>query len=146
MIQIFNSTLEVSTRLLLQLYVHAQEPLEKETLLSLDFLTIYGRHYQILQDNLNGDSPSIKAEIQQKRADIKKLYLSELVKNGFAKVVNLPTGYGYQITSSGVLFCQSLSSDYMHDYLSNAQIVSEKVRNLSTSDIQKIAFELGDNL
>jgi hypothetical protein len=142
MTQIFNSKFEVATRLLLQLYGQ-NRPLEKGLLMAYDFLTIYGKSYGFLDENLNGDSPMIKAEIQHKMADVERIYLNSLVSNGFVNIVYLKSGIGFETSEQGKKICESLSCDYALKYLKYSRIIVAKTRDFSSKEIINLALKGG---
>lgn len=136
---IFNTTFEVSLRILIVLNV-TQTRLSIDRVSAMDFMAIYGKDFGVSEYNLHGDNNYRFSEYASKRK-----IMSESLKNLVLRGYILPhcnkSGFTYSISKSGMMFCKSLNDDYAESY---ATIV-QKVHNMfvSYSD-RKIIYTIND--
>jgi hypothetical protein len=123
-------------RLLLQASV-LPPPLSKKALIRGDIFTIYGKHFNLTDDNLNGDAPFIYPEYKNKLADSDH-YINWLISNGLLKEVDLPDGCFFEITSLGKKVSSEIQSDYSRRYTESAKDVHEKISALSDDEQEKL--------
>ena len=110
---IFNTEIETSLRILINLNTINKE-ISKDKLIVSDFLTIYGKLFNITDYNLHGDSPLSKSEFPTKRELITNT-LNSLVLDGFVKL-NINNGFKYSITEKGKNLCNKLKTQYADEY------------------------------
>ena len=135
--KIFNTTFEVSMRLLLLLDVF-KTSLDEEKILYIDFFTIYSSNYGISPSNLNGFSDFMINEFTSQRLLIQKS-IKELVLLGLIKVEISKDGFLYKINNDGTLLCESMNSEYAEQYKQYALLVKNKVSNMTMSNLRKFA-------
>ena len=135
---IFNTEIETSLRVLINLNT-INKAVSKDELIISDFLSIYGKLFNITDYNLHGDSPLSKSEYTVKRDLIqnvvKSLVLDDLI------VLHTSNGFKYSISSKGKELCNKLQTQYSkeysnavkraYEYLQNNELI--KVINLITS-------------
>ena len=136
MIDIFNSTFEISLRMLLVLKSVRIE-LSIDKILSFDYLATYGKEFGVSTYNLHGENNYRFSELSAKRnimnAAVKDLVLKRYVIPCYSK-----KGFLYKISDIGITFCDSLNDVYATEYLSN---ISNVIRRFSNyTDIQLSSF------
>lgn len=139
----FNTTFENSLRLLMLLDIY-DLPQTVDMLYAIDFITVYGKSFNITDSNLNGDNEYRFSEFASRRESVREA-LKELVLNGTAQAVSYRDGLAYIITPEGEDFCQSLNSQYALEYKQCAKTVIEhmagKKARAIISDINKKSAE-----
>ncbi|HHX67966.1 MAG TPA: hypothetical protein GX708_07935 [Gallicola sp.] len=135
--KIFNTTFEVSMRLLILLDVF-KTSLDEEKILYIDFFTIYSSNYGFSPVNLNGFSDFMINEFTSQRLLIQKS-MKELVLLGLIKVEGSKDGFLYKINNNGALLCESMTSEYAEQYKKYALLVKDKVSNMTISELKKFA-------
>lgn len=116
---IFNSTFEVSLRILIVLNV-TKTSLSIDRISALDFIIIYGKDFGVSEYNLHGDNNYRFSEYALKRKIISES-LKNLVLMGYILPCCNKSGFTYSISKSGISFCQSLNDDYAENYAIIAQ-------------------------
>lgn len=125
MIKIFNSTFENSLRMVLLLNEFG-EPQLLERLYTADFIAIYGKDFNITQENLNGDNDYKYSEFQARKAVCTKA-LKELVLNGLVIPIKDKKGILYMINDFGKQYAESLQSEYAIEYRTCAKAAKEYI-------------------
>ena len=110
---IFNTEIETSLRILINLNTINKE-ISKDILIVSDFLTLYGKLFNITNYNLHGDSPLSKSEFSTKRELISNT-LNSLILDGFVKL-SIKKGFKYSITENGKNLCNNLKTQYADEY------------------------------
>lgn len=141
--KIFNTKFEVSMRLLLLLHTF-NKGLDEERILYLDFFTIYAKNYKLGNENINGDSKYMLNEFTAQRKLIKDS-IKELVLEGFINVKNTKDGFLYIISNEGMLFCNSMTSDYSKKYKNQALITKEYFLEKEIKDIKNYSKRMEDS-
>ena len=141
--KIFNTKFEVSMRLLLLLQTF-NKGLDEERILYLDFFTIYAKNYKLGNENINGDSKYMLNEFTAQRKLIKDS-IKELVLEGFINVKNTKDGFLYIISNEGMLFCNSMTSDYSKKYKNQALITKEYFLEKEIKDIKNYSKRMEDS-
>ena len=136
MIDVFNSTFEISLRMLLVLKSVRTE-LSIDKILSFDYLATYGKEFGVSTYNLHGENNYRFSELSAKRnimnAAVKDLVLKRYVIPCYSK-----KGFLYKISDIGITFCDSLNDVYATEYLSNISNVIKRFSNYT--DIQLSSF------
>ncbi len=125
MIKIFNSAFENSLRMVLLLNEY-EEPQLLERLYTTDFIAIYGKDFNIAQENLNGDNDYKYSEFQSRKVVCTKA-LKELVLNGLIIPIKDDKGILYQINGFGKQYAESLQSEYAIEYRKCAKAAREYI-------------------
>lgn len=115
MIEMFNSPFEVSLRILIVLNV-ARANLSIDRLTAIDFISIYGKDFEVSDENLHGNNDYRFSEFASKR-EVASIALKELVLKGYVKPKCNKSGFTYCLTRRGVDYCQRFSNEYA-DYFS----------------------------
>ena len=119
MINVFNSSFEVSLRILIIMYVTC-EKMSVDRIVAMDFITIYGKDFGVSEDNLHGDNNYRFCEYAARR-EIVSCAIKELVlKNYIVPHVN-KSGFCYSISDDGKAFCESLNDEYANVYKLNIE-------------------------
>lgn len=134
--KIFNTEIETSLRILINLNT-INKDISKDTLIVSDFLTLYGKLFNITNYNLHGDSPLSKSEFPTKRELITNT-LNTLVLDGFVKL-NINNGFKYSITEKGKILCDKLTTQYAEEY---QQAVLKAYKYLDNKKILDVIKEI----
>jgi len=114
MIDIYNTTFEVSLRILIIMNT-TKRKLTIERITALDFIATYGKDFGVSEHNLHGDNKFRFSEYASKRRIIAQS-IKELVLKGYIKANYNKNGFNYSISSSGASFCNSFNDDYAKEY------------------------------
>jgi len=123
--KLFNTTFENALRLLILLDVY-DYPQTLDMLYAVDFMATYGRTFNIIEDNLNGDNQYKFSEFASRREAV-KIALKALVLDGLVQALNLNDGITYTVSSDGEDYCNSLESEYATEYRRNVQLAIKSV-------------------
>ena len=124
---IFNTTFEMSLRILIALNV-TQTRLSIDRISALDFISIYGKDFGVSGYNLHGDNSYRFSEYAVKREIISES-LKNLVLIGYVLPHCNKSGFTYSISESGISFCQSLNDEYAEKYAA----IAKKAHNIFSS-------------
>ena len=131
---IFNTEIETSLRILINLDTINKE-ISKDVLIVSDFLTLYGKLFNITDYNLHGDSPLSKSEFPTKRELITNT-LNTLVLDGFVKL-SVNNGFKYSITEKGKNLCDKLKTQYADEYKKTVLEIYKYLDNRKLLDVIK---------
>ncbi len=140
--KLFNTEFEVSMRILL-LLSNVNNPLTKDEIAYLDFITIYSNTYGFENENLNGECvyPLNELTIQMK---LIQESIKSLVVSGFIEVTaNKDKGFLYKITNEGASITQSMSSAYSTDYRRTQKEIITKIGDISITKLKEISKKKG---
>lgn len=118
---IFNTPFENMLRILLLLET-SQASMNIDRITSLDFLSIYGRSWDVLDENLHGNNRFDFAEFTHKRTVMRQA-ICMAVKNDFIEVVFNPKGIQYKINDRGKEVASMFNSEYANEYRSGAAVI-----------------------
>ena len=138
MSSIFNTSFEVSLRILLALSV-GDRPKTSDMIAALDFITVYGRNFGISEINLHGDNCYKYGEYATRRVMVKKA-LKSLVVNGMVDVYEKDGGFHFGINDIGEVYCASLVNEYATEY---AQAAKRAVAYMDGKDEREIVAQIG---
>lgn len=113
--KVFNTTFEVSMRLLLALSIIGTCERTIDNLVTVDFITNYSKEFDLSKNNLHGNNEFSFAEFSTRRA-LARDALKSLVLQDMIHVSQKENGFHYFITERGQIFCNSLTSDYANEY------------------------------
>lgn len=115
MTNVFNTTFELSLRVLLALESSANRLQTVDMITAIDFITVYGKDFGISEENLHGDNLYRFCELAVRRnlitGALKDLVLDELVS---VRASN--NGFTYFISDKGKTFCNELACTYAKEY------------------------------
>ena len=122
MIDLFNTSFESSLRILLVLYSIKPHAITVDRITAYDFMTIYGKDFEITDFNLHGDNSFNFSELPSKRTSISS-GIKEAALNGMITVRQTKLGFCYAISKSGAKYVESFSSNYARQYLETVRKV-----------------------
>ena len=111
---LFNTTFEISLRLLLLLSVSA-DPLDLDTLVCLDLFVTNAKEYGFGDENLNGDGLCPRESAGHRRK-VFRAGIAELSGQGLINVVSDKNGISYSINLFGQIAVGDFDSDYAKEY------------------------------
>ena len=114
MSEVFNSSLEISLRILIILNT-VKSRLSIDRITDLDFIAIYGKDFGSSEYNLHGDNDYRFSEYTSKRKIVSQA-LKELILRGYIIPHCNKSGFNYSISRSGTMFCRSLNDKYAEDF------------------------------
>ena len=135
--KLFNSTFEVSLRLMLLLSIIGDVPMTVDRIAAYDVMTIYSRDVGLSDEVLHGDNEFGLSEFASRRNKAQKA-LRELVLNGSVKAVISDKGFSYQITPAGKGVTDNMVTQYATDYKRLAKITAARYRSMSDEDIMTV--------
>ena len=113
--KVFNTTFEISMRLLLMLSLVNKRGLTLDSLATADFIANYSKEFGLADNNLHGDNEFSFSEFSIRRS-LAQDAIKQLVLEGMIKVSYSRTGFSYSISERGQAFCNTLTSDYAKEY------------------------------
>ena len=137
MTKLFNSTFEVSLRALLLLSQTSDANMTIDRLVSYDFISLYGRHFDLAETNLHGDNEYGFSELSARRA-VMQAALKELVLDGLARATRREDGFCYEITDTGVAFCKKQTTDYANTYRQLAMATHQKYKEMTEVEVMAV--------
>jgi hypothetical protein len=114
MSRVFNTSFELSLRVLILLSV-IDRPSSADGLAAMDFITTYGKSFQISDTNLNGDNDLKFSEYTSRRTLIKAA-LVDLFRKGMIMPSDTSEGFKYEITERGREHVLLLDGEYACQY------------------------------
>lgn len=106
MTKLFNSTFEVSLRVLLILSQPVDINMTIDRLVEYDFISLYSRYFDLTETNLHGDNEYGFSELSARRI-VMQAALKDLVLDGLVKATRRRDGFCYEITETGTAFAKS---------------------------------------
>lgn len=130
---IFNTPFEISLRVLIILNTtHAEISIDR--ILTLDFISIYGRDFQVSEYNLHGDNNYKFSEYSSRRKIVISA-IKELVLRGYILPHCKKDGFTYSISEAGELFCLSLRDEYADEFTGFVKKANEKFADYSDREL-----------
>ncbi len=134
MSNLFNTSFEISLRVLLTLYVTKEDRKTFDYIVAADFITIYSKNFNVADINLHGDSEFSFSEFAARRhlADdaIKSLVLQNLIS------VSLDSdGFYYFITEDGIDLCNKMTTDYAKTYMKLSKLTNKYLESKTETEI-----------
>lgn len=133
---IFNSVNEIRIRILLLLEHSVLDYLSSDKIAALDFITVYGKEFNVSDNNLHGDNRFKYSELPSRRQIVLQA-IKALVKDGMLEV-SLENGFEFKITDRGINFIDSVDSFYANEYGIIAKKVFFKYGKIDESELFKI--------
>lgn len=134
---VFNSTFEVSLRLLLLLSESDDTGLSIDRIATYDFVTTYSRYFGLSDSVLHGENEFGYSEIASRRNKAQAA-IKELVLDGFVQVVRSEEGYKYCITENGKKVSSNMESEYATAYRELAKLTIEKFNKIAETEIMDV--------
>ena len=135
--KLFNSTFEVSLRLMLLLSVTGDVPMTVDRIAAYDVMTIYSRDFGLSEEVLHGDNEFGLSEFASRRNKT-QIALRDLVLNGSVKALTSDKGCFYQITPAGKGVAENMVTQYATDYKRLAKITAARYRSMKDEDIMAV--------
>lgn len=134
---VFNSTFEVSLRLLLLLNESDNAGLSIDRIAEYDFITIYSRYFELSDKVLHGENEFGYSEIASRRNKAQAA-IKEMILDGFAQVVRSENGFKYRITEIGKNVASNLVSEYATAYRELAKLTLTKFSKYTETEIMDV--------
>ena len=115
--KVFNTPFETGLRLLLILNNTTSTGMSIDRIAAIDFMTLYGKDFDITDFNLNGVNDFNFSELSTRR-EICLKGLKDFALDGLVDVKQTPSGFKYKINKVGKHYVESLDSDYSKQYIS----------------------------
>lgn len=128
MSKLFNSTLEISLRILLILYADGNNGKNLDSIVTADFITIYAKDFGVSDTNLHGNNELSFAEYAARRSQAKTA-LKSLVLDRLISVSSQDDGFHYTISELGKQICSSMTTEYSKAYLKTAYKTIDFMKN-----------------
>lgn len=136
MSNLFNTPFETGLRVMLLLSVVSPKSMTIDRITAYDFMTIYGKDFDVSEKNLHGDNSLSFSELSSKR-EICADGIKMLVLDGLIAINRTQAGFLYMLTSAGRKYVSTLNSDYKLQYLQIAKKVHKKYSRQSDTAILK---------
>ena len=144
MMKLFNSTFEVSLRVMLVLSQTANANMTLDRIVAYDFIAIYGRYFDLAESNLHGDNDFGFSELSARRG-VMQTAIKDLVLDGLVKAIRRSNGFCYEITSIGRDFCKAQTTDYAEAYRHLVCSVHNKYANMTEVEIMSVISQNATN-
>lgn len=131
---VFNTTFEISIRLLLVLFMSQNKKITIDDLVTADFIANYSKEFGISDNNLHGDNEYSFSEFSIRR-ELGQKAIKELVLEDMAKVSCTKKGFLYSITNRGRELCNKLTSDYAREYKLNVNNAIDYMNSKTEKEI-----------
>ena len=137
--KLLNTPFEMGLRVLLLLNSSPIEFLTSEQILSFDFVSCYGKEFDISSSNLHGDGQYKFSELSL-RNELLKEALKWLVLQNYISV-DVHCGFRFGITDLGSDFISSIDDTYSCSYSETAELAFKKYNKESAFDLNKIILQ-----
>jgi len=134
MSDVFNTPFEVSLRVLLVLEASPREWFSADWIAAADFITIYGKDFGIVDENLHGENNYRYSEFALRRELIREA-LKSLASRNLIHVRATSNGFAYALSKSGGEYCAEFESEYAQNYRDMAAIVRQFANSKSEREI-----------
>lgn len=101
---------------------------------AIDFISIYGKDFDVSDENLHGDNNYRFSEFTAKR-EITSQALKELVLQQYVIPICNKGGFSYKISNSGRKYCERLNDDYASCFAAIATRTLSKYENQSDRNL-----------
>lgn len=137
MTNVFNTTFEISLRVLLALDSSNNNPKTVDMITAIDFITVYGKDFGISEENLHGNNSYRFCELAVRR-DLITGALKSLVLDELVSVQASEKGFTYEINGKGKAFCAEMESPYAKEYREATVKVQAYISLNKQKDILKL--------
>ena len=131
---IFNTTFEISLRVLLNLFVSRNSEKTLDNIAACDFITTYSRNFSIAFTNLHGYSEFSFNEFATRRA-LASEALKSLVLDNLVSISARSDGFYYTINKRGIELCNKMNTEYAKSYIELCQITNKFIRDKDEIEI-----------
>ena len=137
MTKLFNSTFEVSLRIIMLLSAINGTEVTIDRIVAYDFMSVYGRYFGLSDENLHGDNHYGFSEFSARRTVVRDA-LKTLVTDGLIKATRRDVGFCYEISASGRKFSKSLNTEYAAEYFRIVKATHNKYKSKSEVDMMTV--------
>ena len=134
------SAFETSLRIIVLLNEIKTHPLSEQQISCIDFLSIYGADYDLLDENLHGYGIFRFSEYSAKR-ELIAISLKKLVLRRLVNFIKTKSGYLYSLTNEGENVAKRIRDSYSDEYRLAVGVVFNTFPDLNSYLMQKIIFE-----
>ena len=134
MSNIFNTTFEISLRVLLILESTPREWISSDRIAATDFITVYGKDFGITSENLHGENNYRYSEFTLRRGLVKEA-LKSLVFRDLVHVQNTSDGLAYTLAKDGGEYSAKLEGEYARIYREFTLAVNQFTANKTERDL-----------
>ena len=134
---VFNSTFEVSLRLLLLLNESDNAGLSIDRIAEYDFITIYSKYFELSDKVLHGENEFGYSEIASRRNKAQSA-IKEMVLDGLVQVIRSEEGFKYRIAENGKRVVSNLVSEYATAYRELAKLTVKKFGKKTEAEIMDV--------
>lgn len=134
------SAFETSLRIIVLLNEIKTHPLSEQQISCIDFLSIYGADYDLLDENLHGYGIFRFSEYSAKKELIANS-LKKLALRGFVIFNKTKSGYLYSLSDAGEIIANKIQDSYSNEYRLAIGVVFNTFPTLNSSLMEKIIFE-----
>lgn len=135
---LFGSTFETSLRVLLLLDELSDIPLDEQQICCIDFMSVYGADFGLLDENLHGNGMFRFSEFSAK-SSLTSQVIKRLILDSLIIFMPIKTGYTYLISTLGKETVSKISSAYVDEY---RIAVREVYRAFPTLNLQQLQHEI----
>lgn len=132
--KVFGTVFETSLRILL-LLDESDADLDEQTIRAADFISTYGKEFDVAKSSLNGDNPYMYCELASRKTLVFEA-IKRLVIKGYVLPVATDEGFFYRTTLPGHKYARSLKSSYAQEYRDAATQSLLLIRDSPTNLIQ----------
>lgn len=148
MIEVLNTSFEISIRIMLILEAAYDHPLTTDMLTAADFITVHGKEFGVFDTNLHGDNIFKFSEFAVRR-DMIQSATKSLALDGLILIRHTESGFAYILSQGGIDYCKRLNSEYAVEYRAfvkktlrylenkNEQTVLKAINKLSIKSLHK---------
>ncbi len=130
---LFNTSFEMSLRLVLLLASAPKKKISLDGLLGIDFISCYASEFDLPYENLHGINDYKYGEIVNRRILVQEAVIN-LVTDGLVEV-SVENGFIYSVSNAGRVFAETLKSDYAKKYRTITKEAIDKYIEKSDEEI-----------
>lgn len=134
-VNLFGSTFETSLRILLLLDELSEVALDEQQICCIDFMSVYGADFGLLDENLHGNGIFRFSEFSAKSI-LTTQAIKNLVLNSLITFVPVKTGYTYHISVLGSETAARISDTYVGEYRIAVREVYKAFPSLGAKHLQ----------
>lgn len=134
MSSIFNTSFEISLRVLLTLEATSREWCSADWIAASDFITVYSGDFGIADENLHGENNYRYSEYALRREMIREA-LKSLVSRQLIDVKSTSEGFKYALGKLGSEYCTEMENDYSQRYRELAKAVKDAFGHKTDNEI-----------
>lgn len=137
MAKLFNSSFELSLRIILLLSESGVVGMTIDRISAYDFIAIYSRFFGLSETSLHGNNDFGFSEFATRR-NLIQIALKSLVLDGMVYVLRKDDGFHYSINKNAKALCSNLTVEYATAYSILAKKVMEKYDPMSEVELLSV--------